>query len=247
MIYDLNNFVKNPSPGDRVIFIYDPNGVVTTTFDPYSSTFFHKSKYVYVLSDGKMNINNALEFKDSNTSSDAVSRLNEIKKMFIDGLADDCGIDPNYWTTGQSDTRYVFITGDVMSGELTITPLAGEYERSTNIDQNGKLIVGNQYRIQKTNISSSQFCDFFEWDGDAYSCVWFYSVKNNLNMRTGQISAVWTSDGSDVIFNHTTTTDIGATDDIDFTVDMDQGHSYIRLFTIINNGNWDIRLLRLFI
>ena len=247
MIYDINNFVKNPSPGDRVIFIYDNNGNITTTFDPYSSTFFHKSKYVYVLSDGKMNINNALEFKDSNTSSDAVSRLNEVKKMFIDGLSDDCGLDPNYWTTGQSDARYVFVTGDVMTGELTITPLSGQYERSTNIDQQGKLIVGNQYRIQKSQISTSQFCDFFKWDGDAYSCVWFYSVKNNKNMRTGQISAVWTSDGSDVIFNHTTTTDIGVTNDIDFIVDMDQGQSYIRLFVIINNGIWDIRLLRLFI
>jgi hypothetical protein len=230
-----------------VIFIYDPNGVVTTTLDPYSSTFFHKSKYVYILTDGKMNINNALEFASSDISSDAVARLNDVKKQFIDGLATDCGADANYWTTGQSDARYVFITGDVMSGELTITPLSGSYERSTNIDIDGKLIVGNQFRVQKLGISNSQFCDHFSWDGDAYSCVWFYSVKNADDMRTGQVAAVWTSDGTSVSYSHTTTNDIGNTDGIDFDVNMDPGLTTIRLFATITSGTWDIRMLRMFI
>ena len=250
MIYNLSNFVKPPNVGDRVIFIYDPNNVVTMSLDPYSSTFFHKSKFVYILSDGKMNINNVLEFHSSQESMDAVAKLNDVKKMFIDGLADNCGMDPDFLTSGQSDVRYVNIVGDTMTGDLTITPLSflgGDmYERNTSVDSNGKIIIGNQFRVQKLGIDSSQFCDSFSWT-EAYSCVWFYSVKNLDNMRTGQIAAVWTSDGSSVSYSHTTTNDIGNTDDIDFDVNMDPGLTTIRLFATVSGESWDVRMLRVFI
>jgi len=251
MIYNLANFVKNPSSGDRIIFIYDPNNVVTMTLDPYSSTYFHKSKYVYILTDGRMNINNALEFSDSNVASDAVARLNDVKKMFIDGLADNCGMDPNFLTSGQSDARYVNIVGDTMTGDLTITPLSfvgsDFYERNTNIDSNGKIIIGNQFRVEKLDINSSIFVDSF-LKTESYACLWFYSVKDGINLRTGQISAIWEDDGgSEIVFSHTTTNSINNTDGIDFMVDSDGGNTYIRLFANITNGNWKVRILRLFI
>ena len=250
MIYDINNFVKPPNVGDRVIFIYNPSNTVTMTIDPYSSTFFNKSNFVYILTDGKMNLNQLLEFSSSQIASDAVAKLNDVKKQFIDGLADECGMDPDFLTSGQSDARYVNIVGDTMTGDLSITPLSflgGDlYERNTNVDSTGKIIIGNQFRVQKIGINSSQFCDSF-LHTDAYSCVWFYSVKDGLNMRTGQIAAVWTSDGSEISYAHTTTNDIGNTSDIDFIVDTDNGGTYVRLFANILSGNWDVRMLRLFI
>jgi len=250
MVYDINNFVKTPNPGDRVIFIYDPNNVVTMTFDPYSSTFFHKSKFVYVLSDGKMDINNVLEFGTSQISSDAVTKLNDIKKQFIDGLSKECGLDPTYFTSAQTEVRYVNIIGDTMSGDLSITPLSfvgGDlYERNTNVDSNGKIIIGNQFRIHKENVHSSIFVDSF-LKTDSFSCIWFYSVKDGINLRSGQISAVWEEVGNYIAFSHTTTNSIGTTDNIDFEVNMDQGNSYVRLFATITSGDWNIRMLRLFI
>ena len=250
MIYNLGNFVKPPNKGDRVIFIYDPNNTVTMTVDPYSSTFFHKGKYVYILTDGRMNINQSLEFINVNESMDAVAKLNDVKKMFIDGLADDCGMDPNYFTSGQSDARYVFVAGDTMTGDLSISPLSfagGDmYERNTNVDSNGKIIIGNQFRVQKLGITTSQYCDHFSHT-EAYSCIWFYSVKDGTNLRTGQIAAVWTDDGTDISYSHTTTNDIGNTTDIDFVVNTDGGHTNIRLFAEIVGGTWNIRMLRLFI
>ncbi len=250
MIYNLSNFVKPPNVGDRVIFIYDPNNVVTMSLDPYSSTFFHKSKFVYILSDGKMNINNVLEFHTSQESMDAVAKLNDVKKMFIDGLADNCGMDPDFLTSGQSDVRYVNIVGDTMTGDLTITPLSflgGDmYERNTNVDSNGKIIIGNQFRVEKLNVNSSIFVDSF-LKTDSYACLWFYSVKDGVNLRTGQISAVWEDGGSEIAFSHTTTNSINNTDGVDFIVDTDGGNNYIRLFANITNGSWKVRMLRLFI
>ena len=250
MIYKLNNFVKPPNEGDRVIFIYNPNNVVTMTIDPYSSTFFHKSKYIYILTDGKMNINNALEFSSSQEAMDGVAKLNDVKKMFIDGLADKCINDSDFLTSGETDVRYVNIVGDTMTGDLTITPLSftsGDlYERNTNVDSDGKIIIGNQFRIEKTNINTSIFVDSFK-KIESYSCVWYYSVKDNHNLRTGQISAIWEDGGSEIVYSHTTTNSINNTDGIDFIVDSDAGDTFIRLFANISSGNWKIRMLRLFI
>jgi len=250
MVYDLNNFVKTPNPGDRVIFIYDPNNVVTMTIDPFSSTFFHKSKYVYVLTDGRMDINNVLEFGSVNIAVDAVAKLNDVKKQFIDGLSDQCGLDPNYFTSGETEQRYVNIVGDTMTGNLAITPLSffgGDmYEKNTNIDSSGKLIIGNQFRIQKTNVNSSIFVDSF-LKTESYSTLWFYTVKDGVNLRTGQISAVWEDTGNEIAFSHTTTNSINNTNNIDFTVDMDNGNNYVRLFATVTSGDWKIRILRIFI
>jgi len=273
MVYDINNFVKTPSPGDRVIFIYDPNGTVTMTVDPYSSTFYHNSKYVYILTDGKMNINQTLQFETSQIASDGVARLNDVKKQFIDGLADNCGMDPNFLTSGQSDVRYVNIIGDTMTGELTVQnniSITDAYSlfieklrfnsdisqgialtnRNTLVDSNGSFVLGNQYQIN-TSINLSSFVDIFSFD-ETESCLWFYTVIDGNNLRTGQISAVWNSiDNStdEIAYSHTTTNDVGNTDDIIFKVEKYTFNSQtkIRLFADIQSGNWKVRMLRFFI
>jgi len=251
MVYNVNTFIKPPSSGDKVIFIVDNNNVVRLSIDPYSSTFFHKSKYVYIMTDGRMNINNTLEFATSEDSMDAVSRLNDTKRLFMNDVLSECGLDPNYFTTGQSDARYVNIVGDTMTGDLSITPLSfmgGDlYERNTNVDSNGKIIIGNQFRIERTVQNPNDFCDKFD-KTETYSCIWFYTVKNGTNLRTGQISAVWNEDGTDISYSHTTTNDVGNTETIDFVVDLDPVFSNdIRLFANVSSGVWKVRILRLFI
>jgi len=250
MVYNVNTFIKPPASGDKVIFIVNNNGIVTMSIDPYSSTFFHKSKYVYIMTDGRMNINNTLEFETSQYALDAVARLNDTKRLFMNNVLSECGLDPNYYTTGQSDARYVNIIGDTMTGDLTITPLSflggDTYERNTGVDSTGKLIIGNQFRIEKIDVNTSIFVDSF-LKTESYSCVWFYSVKDGVNLRTGQVSAIWEDGGSEIVFSHTTTNSINNTDGVDFIVDSDGGNTYVRLFANITNGNWKVRILRIFI
>lgn len=82
--YCIGNFVNDPSPNDRLIFIYNCSGKLTISIDPYASTFFQKSRYVYIVTDGKMNYDNTLDFATVSESEQAVARLNDIKKIFID-------------------------------------------------------------------------------------------------------------------------------------------------------------------
>jgi len=82
--YCLANFVNDPSPNDRLMFIYNCSGTLVVSIDPYASTFFKKGVYVYVVTDGKMNYDNVFDFDSETTADLAVARLNDVKKIFID-------------------------------------------------------------------------------------------------------------------------------------------------------------------
>ena len=84
---DVNNFVRIPSPNDRVIFIYDKNNNIIMNIDPYSSVFFNKKQFVYIMTDGKVDYNNILEFNNEDEGILALSKLNDVKKYFIDGMS----------------------------------------------------------------------------------------------------------------------------------------------------------------
>ena len=82
--YSLGNFINDPSPNDRFMMIYNSADVLVCTIDPYSSTFFQKSKYIYIVTDGKMNYDNVLDFSIESEGAAALARLNDVKKLFID-------------------------------------------------------------------------------------------------------------------------------------------------------------------
>jgi hypothetical protein len=82
--YCLGNFVNEPSQNDRLMFIYNCSGVLVMSIDPYASTFFKKDKYVYIVTDGRFDYNNALDFDSESTADSAVAKLNNVKKTFID-------------------------------------------------------------------------------------------------------------------------------------------------------------------
>jgi len=134
--YCLGNFVLDPSPNDRLMYIYNCSGKLMAAIDPYSSTFFKKSFYVYIVTDGKMDYNNVLDFSSESEADLAVARLNDVKKIFIDrtnqGLTDVVTIEDFQSHTGNtsihitqdiSDLRYVKLSGDTMYGKLTIPEL----------------------------------------------------------------------------------------------------------------------------
>ncbi|MCK9416567.1 hypothetical protein M0Q97_07920 [Candidatus Dojkabacteria bacterium] len=84
--YCLSNFVKNPSISDNLMYIYNCSNVLTSMIDPYTTVFYYKGKYVNIVTDGKMNYNNVLDFSSESEAISAVARLNDVKKIFIDRI-----------------------------------------------------------------------------------------------------------------------------------------------------------------
>jgi len=92
MILNIGNFIRPTSFGDKLIYIQDPNGVLLLNIDPYSSEFYSKGAYVHILSDGKININNLLQFNNNDESIRAVGLLNDAKKSLISSPLDTCSL-----------------------------------------------------------------------------------------------------------------------------------------------------------
>ncbi|MCK9445457.1 hypothetical protein M0Q50_01020 [bacterium] len=86
IILNVNNFTKQPSEGDTLIYIYVPSGKIIMQIDPYSSSFTNKGSFVYIITDGKQNYQNVLQFGNDSDASNAVSQLNIIKSYFIDKI-----------------------------------------------------------------------------------------------------------------------------------------------------------------
>ena len=95
-------------------------------------------------------------------------------------------------------------------------------------------------KISNTNLSSNTVVDRFT--GDTFNgCVWYYSVSDGFNMRTGQIMAAW--DGAtQPTYNETSTTSVGNTNDVDFNVSANT--TEIKLNTTISSGTWKIVVSR---
>lgn len=84
--YCLSNFVKDPSISDSLMYIYNCSNVLMSMIDPYTTVFYYKGKYVNIVTDGKMNYNNVLDFSSESEAISAVARLNDVKKIFIDRI-----------------------------------------------------------------------------------------------------------------------------------------------------------------
>ena len=82
--YLCSNFVHTPSATDTTIQIYDINGVHRFTLDPYVTSFYAKSRFIYMLVENKKNYNNVLDFQNNAEAECALVKLNTIKKLFLD-------------------------------------------------------------------------------------------------------------------------------------------------------------------
>jgi len=135
--------------------------------------------------------------------------------------------------------QYVHVTGDTMTGDLIMSHLSGETLRSTYFDENGTIILGKDYSFSMT-LTGNTNIDSFEKNID-YSCIWEYSIKNESSLRTGTISSVWYSTSDNLIYNHTSTNDIGDTRDFSFDILIISDQVKLNALT---SGVWDIKIKR---
>ena len=151
--YSVSNFVNDPSPGDRLMFIYNSGDQLVMSVDPYSSTFFKKGVFVYILTDGRMNYDNVLDFSSEAESDAAVARLNDVKKIFIDATnntLNTCGgvVSEEEFGTHTGDTTIHFNTLDGLSDVNTGGTIEGNYltySAGTWIGVEGSVDLTNYY------------------------------------------------------------------------------------------------------
>jgi len=250
--YKTNNFLATPEGTDTNLRIYNKIGKLKYTVTPIKCYFYYKDRLVYIRQDGSNNI--TLDFENETEAALALTMLNAAKGTFFKSDAEardyytkielnNGQLDNRYYTETEADDNFVDITGDQMTGDLSILTLSGDTIINTNIDELGKLIKGNQSLIRKT-ISGNDFVDSFEKTLD-FSVFWEYAVKNNTNIRAGVIVAAWDETSNNVVFTHHSTMDLGNTDDIDFNVGMDGGNNYLRLLATCTQ-TWEIKVLRRF-
>lgn len=138
--------------------------------------------------------------------------------------------------------QYVHVTGDTMTGDLIMSHLSGNTLRSTYFEEDGRIILGKDYSFL-TSLTGNTNVDSFTKTDD-YSCIWEYSIKNDNSMRTGTISSVWYSTSDTLIYNHTSTNDVGDTRDFIFDVLIVGNDVKLNALT---SGVWEVKIKRRFI
>ncbi len=71
---------------------------------------------------------------------------------------------------------------------------------------------------------------------DDYGATWFYTVRKGTDQRSGIITASWLSDGSSIGYSEYSTSDIGDTDDVVFSVTFSAGN--IQLVATVASNDW---------
>lgn len=260
--YSTKNFLAIPKGNDISLRIYDRCSKLKYTITPGDCYFYYKSRYVYIKQQGYNNI--ALDFETEQEAAKAITMLNTAKSKFFKSKSES----RDYYNKNEMnngimfplyDDRYVNEGGDTMSGDLIITTLTRSSTDTgetwgvinMNISELGQLIRGNQHLIKKENMTSSGYVDSFNINTiefiDEFSVFWEYAVKDGQNIRAGSIVAAWDEMSKNVSFSHTSTMDVGNTEDVDFDVDFDGSGKYVRLFTNISSGTWKIKILRRFV
>jgi len=113
--YKIENFVSTPTPSDKYIKIFNKNGKLEYTINPNLAYFFYKNNNVIIKVDDEEDIK--LTFETSTYASQALSKLNDVKKILIATIKDEDGyylkieldngiLDSRYYTSGQTDELF---------------------------------------------------------------------------------------------------------------------------------------------
>ena len=77
-------------------------------------------------------------------------------------------------------------------------------------------------------------------DGTLYNGAFFdYYVKDGTDMRIGTVMATWV--GSNVVYTDYSSSDLGNTNPIEFTVTLTGSPGNVELNAIISSGSWTVQ------
>lgn len=125
--------------------------------------------------------------------------------------------------------------------DYAVAPVLGQTSPPTVlVGQGNTITVNNTYNTGTPFLNS--VVDIGTETGDSFSvtsafgCVWFYTIRNGSNQRSGIIEATWLADGSIIKTQHDSTDDIGVTTGVTLSVDYNNGG--IRLRATVSTNGW---------
>lgn len=176
---------------------------------------------------------------------------NVIQDIELDGFGHVTGgtsinLDGRYYTETESDTRFVNVSGDTMTGALTIssgglTISAGGATITGNVTLNDALLIGSSILDEQSNTDVDTGTETVaQISSTTYDAAFFdFVIKSGTNLRAGTVYAV--HDGTSVEFTETSTEDLGNTTDVTLSVDLSGGN--IRLRATTTSNNWTVKSL----
>ena len=102
---------------------------------------------------------------------------------------------------------------------------------------------GYIFTSRTSSISTPTIIDSFS-SAVGNSGKWLISINDGTSFGTSEVMVIWNNGSGTANFTETTTNSIGSIP-VSFSVDLSGG--LVRLIANPSNGNWDIRMLRLFI
>lgn len=126
--------------------------------------------------------------------------------------------------------------------DFPIAPEINNQETPVVIGGSNTVINNNYYSngvtFQNSDIDQpSEIVDTIPVTDD-YGAVWFYTLRNGSNQRSGVFQASWLQDGSSIVYQEDSTSDIGVTTGVTLSATYSAGN--IRLVVSTTSDNWII-------
>jgi len=113
--FKIENFIQSPTNNDNAIKIYDKYGKLVYSINPDLAYFFYKNNLVIIKVDDEEDI--TLDFETNSDAINALSKLNDIKKVLIKNINNTDGyylktelnngvLDNRYYTSAQTDLYF---------------------------------------------------------------------------------------------------------------------------------------------
>ena len=139
----------------------------------------------------------------------------------------------------------LFTISDSKTGSLfTVTDISSIPH--FDIQSNGDILIGSTPKSiyttsQIISTSNTLTQSLFSINTASYDGAFFdYTCTSASNMRAGSISSIWYSGGSGVVFNETTTADIGDTSAFNILVNISQSKAHLQVHT---DGGWKVKTI----
>lgn len=156
--------------------------------------------------------------KGDSTTFNLIYNTGSFTGSFVGDGSGLTGIEPFPFTGSAQITGSLEVVGPTLIGSLTSPSLNDTTQVSAT--GNGNVI----YSIPTSSYEGASF---------------FYTAQSASNARAGNIISTWIPGTSNIVFNETTTTDIGSTSDVNFTTILTGAN--MALTASVGSGTWTIK------
>jgi len=120
---------------------------------------------------------------------------------------------------------------------VTSTSISGSQSITGSLNVSGSILVDGSL-INGSSIVTTNGTTIVQTDttGSYNSAFYKYSISNGGNARAGEVTAVW--NGSNIVYEEYSTTDIGSTTDLTFNVTL--SGTNVRL-NASSTGGWTVK------